>query len=126
MILADHCVFEATVRLLEAAGYAVTRLREIAPTNSADSDVLALAVERDEVLLTNDLDFGDIVRYPPSDYCGVILLRIRPATEDKVHALLLRVLAEFGRARLRAGLLVIDRNKYRFRVVAPRIDADPY
>jgi predicted nuclease of predicted toxin-antitoxin system len=49
------------------------RLREIAPTNSVESEVLALAVERDEVLLTNDVDFGDIVRYPPSDHCGVIL-----------------------------------------------------
>ena len=33
MILADHCVFEATVRLLEAAGYAVTRLRAVSYTH---------------------------------------------------------------------------------------------
>jgi predicted nuclease of predicted toxin-antitoxin system len=57
MILADHCVFEATVRNVIAAGYAVIRLREIAPVNSSDPNVLALAVGRNEVLLTNDLGF---------------------------------------------------------------------
>lgn len=54
MILADPCMFEATARLLKTAGFVVTRLREFAPVNSADSDVVALAVERDEILLTNE------------------------------------------------------------------------
>jgi uncharacterized protein (DUF433 family) len=60
-------------------------------------------------------DFGDLIRYPPGNHCGVILLRIRPETENEVHALLPRVLADFGKEQLRGRLLVIDRNKCRVR-----------
>ena len=38
MILADHCVFGSTIRLLRAAGYAVTPLKELGPTDMADQD----------------------------------------------------------------------------------------
>jgi predicted nuclease of predicted toxin-antitoxin system len=115
MILADHCVYEATIRLLIANGHDVVRLREIAPINSSDEDVLALAVLNNRILVTNDLDFGDIVRYPPEAHHGVILLRIRPETEREVHQLLLRMLLELDPGKIRRCLIVIDRNKYRLR-----------
>jgi predicted nuclease of predicted toxin-antitoxin system len=116
MILADHCVYEATVRIVRAAGYPIQPLRAIGAIDSSDPEVLSLAVEKDWILLTNDVDFGDILRYPPQTHCGVILLRIRPQFEDEVHAVLLRVLAECERESLRRRLVVVDRRKYRIRI----------
>src|SRR5580698_11192055 len=113
MILADQCVFEATIRLVRTAGHEITPLRAIGPVDSSDPEVLALAVARNWILLTNDLDFGDIVRYPPRDHCGVIVLRIRPQTELDVHAVLIKVLTELSREQLNKRLVVVDRTKYR-------------
>ena len=64
-------------------GYSITPLRAIAAVDSANPEVLALSVSRNWILLTNDLDFGDIIRYPPDQHCGVIVLRIRPRNEQR-------------------------------------------
>lgn len=63
MILADHCVFNATVRLLRNAGYDVKILKDLISPDSSDPEVLRLAVQHDWILLTNDLDFGNVITY---------------------------------------------------------------
>ncbi|MBI3473355.1 MAG: DUF5615 family PIN-like protein, partial [Candidatus Solibacter usitatus] len=53
MILADHCVYGTTIRLLRGAGVEVACLKDIARQDTPDVEVLRLAVERSMVLLTN-------------------------------------------------------------------------
>ena len=115
MILADHCVFETTVRVLKTAGHVVTRLAELTNRDAPDDEVLRLAVHHDLILLTNDKDFGNITLYPPAQHVGVILLKIAADTEVQVHGVLLRMLADRGREGLRRRLAVVDHRKYRIR-----------
>ncbi len=115
MILADHCVFGATVRLLRDAGYDIKILKDLISPDAADPEVLRLAVQHDWILLTNDMDFGNVIVYPPSKHTGIILLRIRAGTESETHAVLLNLLREQNRATLRQCLAVVDRYKYRLR-----------
>ena len=115
MILADHCVFAATIRLLQSAGYSVTRLKELTNPDATDEEVLKLAIQQDLVLLTNDKDFGNTLLYPPAQHEGIILLKITADTESQVHRVLLRVLRDRSREGLRKKLAVVDRNKYRLR-----------
>jgi predicted nuclease of predicted toxin-antitoxin system len=115
MILADHCVYATTIRLLRSRGHAVTQLRELIQPSTPDEQVLQLAVQRDLVLLTNDKGFGDITAYPPQEHQGVILLKITAETEPEVHHVLLRLLQERTREELRHRLVVVDRRKYRVR-----------
>ncbi len=115
MILADHCVFATTIRVLQEQSYTTTMLKEITRPNVPDAEVLRLALERDLVLLTNDKGFGDIRAYPPSRHEGIIVLRIEAETETQVHEVLLRLLTERSREELRHKLVVVDHAKYRVR-----------
>ena len=90
-------------------------LKDIARQDAPDADVLNLAVERSAVLLTNDKDFGDVARYPPSGHAGIIVLRIAAATEADVHKVLLRLLTDQSFESLQATLAVVTRGKYRLR-----------
>lgn len=103
------------MRLLRRAGIDVVCLKDVAKPDTPDADVLRLAVERSMILLTNDKDFSDILRYPPSSHSGVIVLRITATTEDDVHAVLLRLLAEHDPRSLQATLAVVSRGKYRLK-----------
>jgi hypothetical protein len=67
------------------------------------------------ILPTNDKDFCDVLRYPPSFHSGVIVLRITAANEAEVQNVLLRLLAEHGLDSIHATLAVVSRGKYRFR-----------
>ena len=80
-----------------------------------DDEVLRLALERSMVLLTNDKDFANIVRYPPATHTGVVVLRIAAATEGLVHQVLLRLLADHTLESLRATLAVVSSRKYRLK-----------
>jgi predicted nuclease of predicted toxin-antitoxin system len=103
------------VRLLRAAGHDVVCLKEIARPDTPDEDVLRLAVVRSMLLLTNDKDFADVLRYPPATHVGIVVLRITAATETAVHKVLLRLLADHTLESLKGTLAVVSRGKYRLK-----------
>lgn len=76
-IFADHCVSKYVIEVLRAAGHDVMRLREHLPVDAPDASVLAKAQDLSALLLSLNGDFADIVRYPPSQYLGIVALQIR-------------------------------------------------
>ncbi|MBI3600366.1 MAG: DUF5615 family PIN-like protein [Nitrospinae bacterium] len=73
----DHCISNFIVQSLRNAGYAVFRLRDYMPIDSADSIVISKAQELDSILISLNGDFADIVAYPPANYNGIIALQVR-------------------------------------------------
>lgn len=108
-------MFGTTIRLLRGAGFEVKLLRELAPTNSPDETVIRVATVESLVLLTNDQDFCNIVRYPPDSHAGVIVLRMAAGIEAEVHQVLLAMLADNPPVRLAKVLAIVSRGKYRLR-----------
>ena len=115
MILADQCVQEACVRAVELAGIEITRLKTVASPELPDDDVLALAAQRDELLLTEDKDFTSILRYPPGLHAGIIVLRGTASHEAAVLANLLSLLRTHSREEMRGKLIIVDATKVRIR-----------
>lgn len=114
-ILADHCVYGKTVKLLRAQGHEVITLKELNQADAEDSQVLSLAQSLDAVLVTNDKGFGNILMYPPAQYSGIILLRMTAANQQRVHRILLDFLKTHNREALRGARVVIDTHTYRIR-----------
>ena len=75
MIVADENVHTDIRAALTAAGHEVLFIGSVAPGLS-DAEVLALAVQRDALLLTEDHDFGELVYVRGARHTGVLLLRI--------------------------------------------------
>ena len=74
--LADENFLAVAVKALRQAGFDTAWILEDAP-GSADEVVLARSVREDRVLLTFDLDFGELVmRRGIHASCGVVLFRI--------------------------------------------------
>lgn len=71
--------------LLRAAGHEVATAREQGLGGEPDTRVAEVCRSERRVLLTLDLDFGDIRSYPPARYAGLIVLR--PARQDKPSVL---------------------------------------
>jgi predicted nuclease of predicted toxin-antitoxin system len=42
-----------------------------------DSEVTAKCLKENRILVTSDLDFADIKLYPPKNYPGFIVLRVK-------------------------------------------------
>lgn len=103
--LADESVDFRIITRLEQHGYSVYSVGKN-KGGISDEEVLKLSVERGEILLTEDKDFGELsIRFnlPNS---GIILLRANDKTVDERLEMLLHVLKEHGKA-LETSLVVI-------------------
>jgi predicted nuclease of predicted toxin-antitoxin system len=114
-ILLDHCVPRRYRRLIESWGYHAAFLTDYLPPDSLDVEVIHLAQELDAALLTVDLDFANILDYPPQRYQGIIVLRYQADTEADGDAVFKTMLADLYRKGLRQRLVIVSAAYYRVR-----------
>lgn len=103
--LADESCDFAVVRVLRAEGHDVVAVAEIA-RGARDEDVVALALERRRVLLTEDKDFGQLVIASGNREIGVILMRFGADDRRMLASAVLQVIARFG-PRLSQAFVVV-------------------
>jgi predicted nuclease of predicted toxin-antitoxin system len=115
MILLDECVPAKYRRFLESWGYEVTLLREISKPSDPDERVIELAQNLDAVLLTVDMDFANIVDYPPQNFAGIVVVRHQISDQLALEKSLKQAMADLYRDDLRGVLVVVTANRYRIR-----------
>jgi len=113
--LADECVSRVTIELLRRWGHEVETAQEARLTGQEDAVVVAYAVRGRQVLITSDMHFSNILIFPPSEHLGIIVLKIRPRTQRRVHAVVSRYLTGTSQDAMRNTLVIVDGNKYRVR-----------
>lgn len=96
----------STVRTIRAAGEDVVHLREEGLITLPDDQIMAKAVKETRVVLTFDLDFGDLPAAGGGTTPSVIVFRMRNQTPGAVNPRLFRVL-ETCRSALEKGSVVI-------------------
>lgn len=113
--LADECTFDSTVEFLREAGWDVATVKELGLQGARDPVIFAKAQEMSAVLLTRDMEFGDIRRFPPSMHHGIIVLKMTYQASNEVHTVLKKLLAETKEEEFEGTLFTVDRKKWRKR-----------
>jgi predicted nuclease of predicted toxin-antitoxin system len=113
-LLADENVPAPSIRLLRNAGYVVEAMRELAP-GTPDPEVLSHAREREQVLITFDRDFGELVYHRGSAVpAGIIYLRLSPADPEEAGRVLLNLFT-LEELRFEGRFTVVDTERIRQR-----------
>ena len=113
--LADMGVSMSTVRALRAQGHQAVHLRELGLGTLSDADILERARQEERVVLTFDLDFGDLLAAGSFDLPSVIVFRLHNQTPSFVTPTLLDVLAHQGRALEDGAIVIIEDTRHRVR-----------
>ena len=100
---------------LQAAGYAATHWREIGPDTAPDVTLLAWAKANDAVVLTQDLDFSQLLFALKDDGPSVILLRFPDVLDVSCRPKILQAITQSEEALRNGALLVISPNNARLR-----------
>ena len=79
-ILADENIEKAMIDWLRQTGHNVAWAAELSPAGT-DPFVLDAALHSSSILLTRDLDFGELVYREGRAAAGIILVRIRAANQ---------------------------------------------
>ena len=85
------------------------------PRGLTDTEIVALAKIEGHVIITLDLDFGEIYYLAEKGKVGILVLRLRYQTVEAVNAVLERFLqsAVLDEKVLRRGLVVVSEAWYR-------------
>ena len=104
-----------TVQALRVAGHDAVHLPEEGLIRLPDPDVVAKAAQEQTVVLTFDLDFGDVLALGVLDKPSVIIFRLSDERPESVNRRLAVILADCA-AVLESGVLIsVNDTRYRVR-----------
>ena len=109
--LADESRSGLVIRALRDAGHDVLAIAEIA-AGATDDQVLQRALNENRILLTEDLDFGNLVHAHGRPSAGVILLRFPSRARLTKPATVVDAVAKLG-ARLQNAFTVVEPGRVR-------------
>jgi predicted nuclease of predicted toxin-antitoxin system len=103
--LADMGISPRTVEFLRNLGYDATHLHEERLDCLSDSDVLAKARRETRVLLTHDLDFGELIATSEARLSSIVTFRLRSMQPNNVNRHL-QAIIEQHREALESGAMI--------------------
>ncbi|HRY14259.1 MAG: DUF5615 family PIN-like protein [Candidatus Competibacteraceae bacterium] len=112
--------------LLRRHHYDAMTILEQQMTGQPDEVVADVCQREHRVLITLDLDFSDIRRYPPENYAGIIVLRPANQGVGAVLRLTQRLLPLLSHEPLTGLLWIVDEHRVRIRGGSDSTDSDPH
>lgn len=109
--------------LLRELGYEADRVYDEGLSGASDEEVWRVVRAEGRLLITLDLDFSDVRRYPPGTHPGILLIRANSNSSVAVLEILRRVASE-GSLDSLAGCLAVADGRWT-RVRRPQQDGTP-
>ena len=113
--LADMGVSTQVVEWLRSKGHSAVHLREEGLHRLPDGQVFCKAIEEGRVVLTFDLDFGEIAALEQGGRTGVVVFRLHNTRTAHVIERLGVVLAESASALEEGAVVSVEETRYRVR-----------
>ena len=104
--LLDMNLPPAVAEWLRHQGHDAVHLRDLGHAHLPDREIFAHAAGEGRIVVTFDLDFGEIFGLAREAGAGVVLLRLRLARQSDIRERLRVAIAEAGEA-LQAGAIVL-------------------
>ena len=113
--LADMGVSLTTVEALRAANHDAVHLRDEGLIRLPDPDIVRKALAEGRIVLTFDLDFGDILAIARSEAPSVVIFRLRNQTPAAVNPRPFRVIHDCEPELARGALVIVEDEGFRVR-----------
>ena len=117
--LLDMNLPPAVAEWLQSKGHDAAHIREIGLGHLPDREVFARAAEEGRIVVTFDLDFGEIAGLAGATGATVLLLRLRLAHQDYLHQRLQATIVEAADALEAGATVVVENARIRFRRMPP-------
>lgn len=114
--LVDEDMPSSSVAVFERHDYEVTSIRALGMRGAPDEEVMDRAFDNDEIIVTRDKDFGDVLRYPTDTHPGAVIIRLPYTyTAEQINDRLDTFLSELDETLLGNSILVLELGRYRIR-----------
>lgn len=103
--LTDMGISHRSVAFLNSPGYDAVHLHDEGLDRLSDADILAKAQSESRIVITHDLDFGDLIAASKAHLPSAITLRLCNMSADRVNRYLGIVISNY-QERLNAGAII--------------------
>ncbi|MBV6517742.1 MAG: hypothetical protein DCC43_14530 [Candidatus Brocadia sp.] len=113
--LADENIFPSLVSHLLKSGHDIKAIQEFCLHGATDDTIVDLAIKEERTIITFDKHFGDILRYPPQNLFGTILIRIHPPLLEDILFAIDNLFKAYHANTFKGRLVVLSKQGYRIR-----------
>ncbi len=113
--LADMGISLLTVKVLSEQGYDAIHLYEQGLERLPDHLIMAKARSENRIILTFDLDFGELLAFSGDPLPSVVIFRLEQAKPDYVMSKLSPVLTQCQNDLITGAIIIIKDNGFRVR-----------
>ncbi len=113
--LGNMGISPVTIEYLRSPGHQAKRLHEEGLDQPPDSEILSKARTEDCILLTNDLDFGELAIASRSALPSIIIFRMRDMRPATVNRYLSRVLDGYATELQQGAVISVTEGQIRVR-----------
>jgi predicted nuclease of predicted toxin-antitoxin system len=100
---------------LRSAGHDALTVLDQGLVGAADQEIARRCRDEERVLMSLDLDFSDMRIYPPGQYAGIIVFRVRHQDKNFLMNILGKIIPIIEREPLLNSLWIVEENKIRIR-----------
>lgn len=111
----DENIHTEVADLLRQDGHDASTVYDEGLQGRPDPEVAAACQRESRALVTLDLDFADIRAHPPTQYSGLIVLRLTDQSRPSVMKAMQRVLSSLPNDPLVGHLWIVDDSHIRVR-----------
>jgi predicted nuclease of predicted toxin-antitoxin system len=115
--IADVHISPLTVFELQALGYQIQRITSFIPANSTDKEIIALALKKDAVIISQDLDFTALIAQQRLNKPSLISLRVGNARPSKITNILKSILPLVEQNLLDGAIISVTDSDFRIRKI---------
>lgn len=105
------------VELLRQEGHEALTVHDQGLRSHTDPEVIAVCQAERLALISLDLDFSNILSFPPERYAGLIVLRLHRPGRMAVTRLVRRILPHLATQPLAGKLWIADESRLRIRQI---------
>jgi predicted nuclease of predicted toxin-antitoxin system len=111
----DENLPSEVARVLKDAGHDASTAIDEGLGGTSDETLMAKTVSEGRILLTLDVGFGDIRRYPPHDYPGIVVFRLERHDREHLEGMTRRLASLLERESVENRLWVVSEARVRIR-----------
>lgn len=109
----DENLPDSLVALLAENGHDASTARDESLNGRPDVDLAARCKSERRAIVTLDLDFSDITAFPPEEYSGIVVLRVRSQSRAHIISVFQSLLPLLLTEPLDGHLWIVEDNRVR-------------
>lgn len=113
--LLNLCLSPKIVLSIRSLGHEAIRVDQLNLAKASDHDIFYYAIRNDMIVLTADLDFGQILAFTQKNKPSVIIFRLENPSTEKVTKYLTQVITKFQNELEKGCIIAVNEKQIRVR-----------